>query len=87
MTDEDILAIIRDACHEVVPSLRTEHLSLDSYVVRDLGIDSMYLVSILVALEDRLGRSIQLFDWLARAKREGTDVRLRSIVDHIRARS
>lgn len=53
----DTLAFVREELHRIEPTLDTENLALDSDIA-DLGIESVTLLELVAALEDRHGIEI-----------------------------
>ena len=86
MTGQDkILAIVRDVLCAAVPTLNPESITPDSSLVEDLPIDSVYFVSIMVNLEEKIGEEVDLFAWYAEAEQKN-DVTIRSLIQHVLAR-
>jgi acyl carrier protein len=81
---EDAFIILTEVLLAEVPTLRREQITPRAAFQHDLGLDSIALMNLLVVLEKRLGRSLDLLPWLERARSTG-DYSLGSIVDYVRA--
>jgi acyl carrier protein len=79
-TDE-LLGLVKDSCVAAVPALKREALGPE-VSLQALGVDSMYLVSILVEVEDRMGVDLDLLAWFGQAK-EGRNDRIEGLVAHL----
>ncbi len=68
---DEALALLREVLLAEIPALRVEQMVPEAALVDDLGLDSIALVGVMVALEKRLGRSVDLLPWLSTAQRSG----------------
>jgi acyl carrier protein len=58
MSTEEILAILAQIIHEIVPGVNDEQVTLDNTLVDDLGVDALTRVDIVYASEEEFGIEI-----------------------------
>jgi acyl carrier protein len=61
----DLEQRVADAIRSVLPAARTVQLLPNDSLVLDLGLDSMKVALLALALEERLGRAILLERWIS----------------------
>jgi acyl carrier protein len=81
-TMSNTFSMLADLLVEEVPSLRREQLVPSAELFRDLGLDSIAMVNVMVAFEERANMAIDLLPWFGRAKATGVFT-LQSIVDYV----
>jgi acyl carrier protein len=66
-----MMSLLTDLLLHEVPSLRREQIQPSAQLFADLGLDSIAMVNVMVAFEDRVGRSLDLLPWFTQAKATG----------------
>jgi len=82
--DHPTLRLLTELLLQEVPSLRREQITPGAELFKDLGLDSIAMVNVMVAFEERIGASLDLLPWFSQAKATG-DYTVRSIVDLVEA--
>jgi len=75
-------SLLHELLLQEVPALRATQITPHAELFRDLGLDSIAMVNVMVAFEDRIGASIDLLPWFTAAKGNYT---VQSIVDFVDA--
>ena len=58
-SEEDILKILKNIVHTVVPNLELPTITLKSRIIQDLGIDSLEKVDLVLEVEERFNIEIK----------------------------
>lgn len=64
MTDTDILAKLKDIALKRIPELNKEVFSMDTVLKRDLGLDSMNFITLIIDIEQEFNINIPEGVWI-----------------------
>jgi acyl carrier protein len=81
---ESTLSVLTDLLLQEVPALRREQITPTAELFKDLGLDSIAIVNVMVAFEERVGRAVDLLPWFTEAKGAGSYT-VQSVVDFVDA--